>query len=219
MKCALVTMQDQGYRYLTQYTWDQNQLPYCNKHQYPYHIIDLDANRGEMNPGFIKIWTLLELCKSNPDLDWLLWIDGDALITNHTIKIEDVADNKFHFILATWFNEINNGVCMVRNSPEGRSYLEYIFSLQPKYNNHGWVEQQAMIDSFYRFKDIIKIVPQRTLNAACYSDGCHTDRTTDLDRLGTDGQWQPGDWIMHWPGQHPQMRVALAQKYLQQVIV
>jgi hypothetical protein len=205
-------MQDEGYRWLSDMTWEQNQRLYCEKHDYQYHVIDYQ--QGDLSPGFAKIRDLLELGKLNPDIDWFLWIDTDALITNFDVRIEDRVDDRFHFIIATYFNDINAGVMMVRNSPQGRDYLQFILDQYPQYAHRDWKEQQVIIDSFYRFKDIIKIVPQRELNAACYSDGAHQPIESTLDRIGTDGQWHSGDWIMHWPGQSREMRTKLAQKYI-----
>jgi hypothetical protein len=122
-------------------------------------------------------------------------------------------------MLTTYWNGINNGMMMVRNSEQGRAYLEMIMSLLPKYRDHPGVEQQVMIDTFDEWKHIIKIVPQRTFNSACFSDGAHRGAyTTTLDTLGTDGQWEQGDFVMHWPGQDPALRVMLARKYINQVL-
>jgi len=215
MVMAVATMHDQGYAYLSPLTWEQNGLKYCEAHGYPFAVMDSDYG---MPPGFAKIDGLLAICNRNPEVEWILWKDCDSLITNFSIRIEDVVDNDYHVMLTTYWNGINAGMLMVRNTAQGRGWLSMIMSKMPEYINDNWKEQQVMIDTLEEYKDIVKIVPQRTFNAACFSDGCHTDADSQLDKLGTSGQWQPGDWIMHWPGQHPQLRVNLALKYMAQVI-
>jgi len=215
MVMAIATMHDEGYNYLYPYTWNENGLKYCELHDYPY-VAMTDSDIA--NPGYAKIDLLLAICNENPDVEWILWKDCDSLITNFNIRIEDVVDNEYHVLLTTYWNGINAGMMMVRNSIEGRKYLEMIMSVSHLYPN----EQEVMIDTFNHFKDIIKIVPQRTFNAACFSDGCHgidgLDPRNHIDCIGTNGQWQPGDWVMHWPGQSPQLRLQLVQKYLPLVL-
>ena len=215
MTMVVVTMNDGGYNYLTPLTWDQNGLRYCETHGYPYVIVDDFEGKP---PGFAKIDNMLAICNDNPEVEWIFWKDADGLITNFTTKIEDVVDNDYHVMLTTWWNGINNGMMFVRNSEQGRAWLEMIMSKLPEYADHPVQEQQVMIDTFEEWKHIIKICPQRTFNAACFSDGAHQGAYhTTNDTLGTDGQWQPGDFVMHWPGQDANIRMYLARKYVNQI--
>lgn len=218
MVMAVATMNDGAYNYLAPYTWDQNGLKYCEAWDYPYAVL----TDGEgMQPGYAKMSFLLDLCEEHPEVEWILWKDCDSLITNFSIKIEDLVDNSCHFMVSTYWNGINAGMFMLRNSPEGRDYVRMILDLQsdPSCPN----EQEAIIKTYEQYKDnIVKIVPQRMFNAACFFDGCHPERGVDprnhQDVLGQSGQWLHGDFIMHWPGQNPQLRLHLARKYLQQVV-
>ena len=36
-----------------------------------------------------------------------------------------------------------------------------------------------------------------------------------IDLLGQDGQWYPGDFVIHWPGLPNNTRIQLAQQYQQ----
>jgi hypothetical protein len=81
-------------------------------------------------------------------------------------------------------------------------------------NDKKWFDQQCVIDTYVTYKDIIKLVPQRTMNSYDYKmygvDG--------IDMLGNDGQWQQGDWVVHWPGLNNQLRVQLAQSFANVVV-
>lgn len=215
MVMAVATMNDGGYDYLAPLTWDANGLKYCETWNYPYVVID---DCEGMVPGFCKMENLLAICNENPEVEWIFWKDCDSLITNFSIKLEDLVDNDYHFLIGTYWNGINSGMHMVRNSPEGRGYLEMIVGKYPEYRNHPVADQQVIIDTFDQYKDIIKIVPQRLFNSACFSDGAHRGCPSTLDTLGLSGQWEPGDFVMHWPGQDPNLRLYLARKYLPQVI-
>lgn len=215
MVMAVATMHDDSYAYLSPITWEQNGLRYCEVHGYPYKVLETDDS---MPPGFVKIDGILAIFNENPDVEWLLWKDCDGLITNFSTRIEHIVDNHYHVMLTSFWNGINAGMFLVRNSPEGRAWLEMIMQMMPLYRDHFFKEQQVMIDTFDRYRNIIKLVPQRTFNSACFSDGCHEDAESYKDLLGTSGQWRPGDWIMHWPGQSPAVRLNLALKYIQRVI-
>jgi enoyl-CoA hydratase/carnithine racemase len=61
--------------------------------------------------------------------------------------MEDKIDNDYHFIIASDRLNINAGNFLVRNSPEGRAYLEMILSHkdEPEFRDHPWTEQWVMI--------------------------------------------------------------------------
>ena len=59
-----------------------------------------------------------------------------------------------------------------------------------------WAEQQCMIDTYDTNKDIIKIIPQRQINA--YQCSIHPNQPT-VDKYGNDSNWQVGDFLIHWP--------------------
>lgn len=60
---------------------------YARRHGYDL-IVDYDTNeaRGTMWHKFI----MLEEAMATKKYDWIWWIDFDTLITNTTIKIEDI---------------------------------------------------------------------------------------------------------------------------------
>lgn len=214
MKYAIVTMYDGPYASLAEYTWTKNKVVYAEKHGY-MHIAKTDNFSG-MNLGFEKIWFLDELMSNNPNLEWVWWTGCDTLITNMSIKIEDKIDDNYHLIVAGDCNSIINADSfIIRNSPEGREYIKRVMQHQPEFNNHGWAEQQVMINLYEEYKDKIKILPQRQLNA--YECSIHPSQPT-TDTLGNDGDWKHGDYFIHWPATPLHMRIELAKKYLEKVV-
>jgi hypothetical protein len=76
-----------------------------------------------------------------------------------------------------------------------------------------------MIDTIGMMGDRIKIVPQRELNA--YNYDLYPGLIPHIykkDLLGNDGQWQPGDFLIHWPAVPNDQRITMAQQMLTQVV-
>lgn len=214
MKYAIVNLYNNYYQALADYTWVQNKIVYAECHGYAY-MAKTDNFLG-ITLGFEKIWFLNDLMAQNPNIEWFWWTGCDTLITNMTIKIEDMVDNNYHLIAAGDCNAIINADSfIIRNSPEGREYIKKIMSHQPEFNNHGWAENQVMINLYAEYKDKIKILPQRLLNA--YECSIHPSQPT-TDSLGNDGDWKYGDWLIHWPATPLSMRIDLAKKYLEKVV-
>ncbi len=219
MTMAVASMHDKTYAYLSPLTWDQNAVPYCERWGYERFLLDYP---GDVPHGFAKIRFLKEICETRPDIEWIFWKDCDGLIMNFTIRIEDRTDPNYHCLLTTLGQSgINNGMMLIRNSPQGRDYLAMIYDHvhRPECRSHFLVEQKVMADTLDANRHLVKIVPQRQFNAGVYSDFSHGAITSLLDGLGTEGHWQPGDWIMHWPGEQHDQRLRVCQKYLAQVIL
>ena len=211
---AVVSLNDEKYQPLADLTWTQNKQIYCDRHGY-MGVNKTSGFRGGIPIGFEKIVFLQELLEEHKDLEWVWWTGSDAMITNHTIKIEDKIDPQYDLIIATDCNEINNDSFLLKNSEWSRKYLAYIMEVMPQYQNHFFYEQQAMIDSIPANKEKIKIVPQRYLNA--YKNDLYPHQSK-YDLLGNDGTWQKGDWLIHWPGTSLDLRLQLARHFLNEVV-
>lgn len=213
MNCAILSLNDAKYQPLADITWKQNKEIYAEKHGYAC------ANKTEnfygITIGFEKIWFIKDILEEYPELDWIWWTGCDALVTNMNIKIEDRIDENYHCIIATDCHNINNDSFFLKNSPEGHAYMQKIMDLYPKYHDHGWAEQQAMVDTLDEFKDIIKFVPQKDINS--YDCRLYPHQPAK-DTFGNSSQWTPGDMLIHWPGTTLPQRMQLAAHYINQVI-
>lgn len=234
MTIAMVSLYTNKYKKLQELTWDKNKKLYCEKYNYKAYLLDtntatVDPNNnyiydklGYLDPetygvSYIKVVGLQKIMHDNPDHEWLMWCDGDTLITNFNIKIESFLDDNYHFISGTAFNGICAGVFCIRNSDLGRKYINTMVY----YKNHFMHEQDFMIKTYDMFKDIIKLASPKTFNSLCFSEGIHTDIYSfeNKDNLILEGQWTPEDFLMHWPGASIEKKIELAKKYLEQVIL
>ena len=211
---AIISLHDANYKPLANITWDQNKAPYAEKHGYAA-ICRTEGWRGDVSIGYEKIWLYKQLMEQHPEYEWIWWVGCDTLITNFNIKIEDRIDNDYHFIIATDCNGINSDSMLVRNTPEGKAYIDYIWDNRERYANHHWLEQQCIIESVDQFKDIIKFVPQRDINAYNYS---LYPECKPYDKYENYGQWQEGDWLIHWPGTDLYRRIQLASFYTKLIV-
>lgn len=215
---AIVTMHDANYQDLADITYRQNKQPYCEQQGY-----QLFAKTDNFSPGkrvyFDKIRYILEVLENNSALDWVWWLDSDAMITNWSVPIEKWCDNDYHFVIAVDRYNINNGSFFLRNSAPGKNYFKHILSLEEKYLDSQWPEQQPMIDLIEEYQSITKIHSQRDFNSYDY-DFYHRDHgnTHDWDLLGNNGNWQPGDFVCHYPGVTMPNKIELATAIMAKVI-
>ena len=85
-----------------------------------------------------------------------------------------------------------------------------IVDREESYRDVEWAEQQVIIDSIEEFQSIVKIVPQRYMNSYIQAPYDYCDVRTDV--FGNSGEWEPGDWILHLPGLHKPVRIAVVEQ-------
>lgn len=108
----------------------------------------------------------------------------------------------------------------IRGSRQGAAYLRDVLSRYPVYQTEPWVEQQAMADLRHRHAAITCIVPQCVMNSYDYAlyDHFGPYYRAGLDCYGKRGQWQPGDFLIHWPSTPLDKRLELARHYMKESI-
>ena len=202
---AVASLHDSNYADLAAIT-DASKQEYCSIHGYQFYV--LNELKYSTITGFNKIHFTLDLFKQHPEIEWLLFSECDAMITNLTIRMEERIDNDYHFIVPVDRLNINSGNFLARNSEQGRAYLQMIIDKETEYSTVEWAEQQVIIDTIEEYQDVVKIVPQRYMNSYEQHIYDYCDIRTDI--LGTIGQWEPGDWIVHWPGTYKPARLERA---------
>ena len=210
---AVASLHDANYSDLAALT-DAPKREYCDRYGYQFHV--LTEMKYSTITGFNKIHFTLDLFKQHPDIEWLLFSECDAMITNLNIRIEDRIDNDYHFIVPVDRLNINSGNFLARNSEQGRAYLQMIIDSEAAYKDVSWAEQQVIIDSIEQYQDIVKIVPQKYMNS--YEPEIYDYCDARFDVLGNSGAWEPGDWIVHWPGTYKPTRISRAEAHTQLLI-
>jgi hypothetical protein len=219
LKFALVTAHNETYQPLADITWDQNKKLYAQQHG--YDAITKTDNWKYGDPkliSFERTELIIELLESGK-YDWVHAVGCDTMITNFNIRLEDLVDNDSHFIIAMDCYNINNDSFLARNTPECINWLKHTVSLREKYANHPWYDQQSMIDTIEEIAPYMRIVPQRELNSYDYDEYPGLiPHIYKKDLSGNDGQWQAGDFLIHWPAVPVPRRIMLAQQMLPLVV-
>lgn len=210
---AVASLHDANYSDLAALT-DQSKQEYCERYGYQFHV--LTEMKYSTITGFNKIHFTLEIFNNNPDIEWLLFSECDAMITNQAIRIEDRIDDDYHFIVPVDRLNLNSGNFLARNTEQGRSYLQMILDQEESYREVEWAEQQVIIDTIEQYQHIVKIVPQKYMNS--YEPEIYDYCDARFDIFGNSGAWEPGDWIVHWPGTYKPTRIARATHHLPNVI-
>lgn len=179
-----------------------NKIEYAKRHGYSFHFEEWS---GGMFPGFERLAVLTYLLKCG-HYDWVLWLGADALITNLNIKLESLADQNCGMVMATDFTQIQMDSFLVRAGHGGLDLIEEVWKYRT--NPIGQWFEQSTLDALIKhppFNAVVKVVPQRRMNSYRHDwyrnwipenprIGSHTDC------MGTDGEWQRGDFVFHIPG-------------------
>lgn len=160
IKMAIVSIFNDNHKDLAEFTWNNNKAKYAEKHG--YLAVAKTDNFSPEQVHFDKFIHLLDVMEKNPEVDWVWWLDNDAMITNFNIKLENLIDADYHIIMATDIAALNTGSFIVRNSSQAKEWLNFLLSKKKEYkNDKKWFEQQAVIDFYPRFQNLFKIVPQQ----------------------------------------------------------
>jgi len=115
---------------------------------------------------------------------------------------------------------------IVRNSPIGKAFLNTIISGMPLYRHWYMFENQLIQDLFIGthleetgmtpggtfWARVAVILPQKVMNSYDYVNLPRLkDRKEYKDILGTDGQWEEGDFLIQWPATDLEYRIKVAK--------
>lgn len=210
---AVASINTDDYQDLADLT-DASKREYCDRHGYKFFV--LKETKYSPIMGFNKIGYVLDIFEQHQDIEWLLFSECDAMITNHTIRIEDRIDDDYHFIVPVDRLNINTGNFLARNSVPGRAYLKMIMDKEEEYKTVEWAEQQVVIDTFPDLSQVVKLVPQRYMNS--YEPQIYDYCDARFDIMGNSGAWEKGDWIVHWPGTYKPARIQRATALTPEIV-
>jgi hypothetical protein len=203
----LISFHNDDYEPLAQVTWYNNKIPYCERHGYSHYFEKyVPGNDGQIQ----KIAMILKQLE-DPEVEWVWWTGCDVLITNWNTRIEDKIDNNYHVIMSTDCNGFNADSILTRNSEESKQYWKHVLEITKTLSWHWEGEQKAIKDTYPEYSHLFKVVPQREMNAYNYAIWGGVYPSTDY--LNTDGNWQQGDWVIHWPNQPLEKRLEHAAHY------
>lgn len=206
MNIAVLTGNLPNYDDLAFFTTELNKGEYCQRHGYTLEVLhetrpkfqDPASHAGGFS--WSRLERMAEMVESGK-FDWVWCVGCDTLITNLTLKLEELTQTTSKPVLICGERVAPLQADSFLVSSSGSGWLRDILSCYEQYKHHGWVENQAMIDRRERHRDLLQIVPQWRLNAYDYRRFYHLGKQyrDGTDCYGHRGQWQPGDFLIHWP--------------------
>jgi len=123
-----------------------NQIYAERQDLYQYEFIGNHSTFKTMPPFWAKIWIVREACERYPDVDFIVWLDTDAAVADHSLRFEHLspfAEEEVIFIAGAdtpLFHDpqddwMNAGVFVLRNNDKGR---ELVDEWMTHYNANLW---------------------------------------------------------------------------------
>lgn len=173
---------------------NQNKMKYAKKYSY-----DISFGRQNLFPFTIPNWSKyiynLEMLDNKTDL--VLYMDSDTKIMNFSIRIEDIDKfiqrqcGNYSVAMAKDKNGFNNGVYLLRNTPETYKILQESMKLinDTRVHSMGLFEQSA-------FGLVIENHPDLAGKVCVVSQSLFNSYPEVESYAGT--QYKDGDFILHF---------------------
>lgn len=185
-----------------------NHRAYALRHGYEFERVT------EYPTGCHPSWHKLELIRDRlPKYERILWLDADSVVTNPTVKIEDIAGEFMGLTVSKdWTypspeDEIKHfslGNFIFANCQQSAEVLR-LASLRTEWMNQPLWEQQAIQEEYRanpEIRDSVQILPRHRLNSV----------PATRDTTGPE-PWRPGDFLCHMTYLPNETRVAMFPEF------
>ena len=182
---------------------------YFERYNFKYIFEDKVLNKSR-HPAWSKIKLLQREMKNNPDIEYIVWIDDDIIIKNHTINFKDIISKySFDHILIDdndniggW--KLNSGFFVCKNNETTYQILQHIWISAKKDHYWGGVWENDTMNDYYKnlsdTQNEIKIIPHRTIQ-------------TFYNR------YKDGEFAIHFAGmKNQEKRIQLINNHLKKII-
>lgn len=174
---------------------------YCKKYSFLKCFLE---SKEDKDWAFNKMAYLSPLLgEFDADLIWVL--DLDALITNPAIPFTDFTDDEHDIFITKDINGINAGSWIMRNTEASRNFLKTIV------NNFNEPHEQILMNRYLHMVKV-KYLPHPSINSYRYE--LYKDLLGEVNVAHDQGQWQPGDLLLHLPGLSLEKRIEVFKEML-----
>jgi galactosyl transferase GMA12/MNN10 family len=140
---------------------------YARRHGYRSIIATESLDRSRP-PSWSKLLLVERYLTENPDCEWLMWIDADAVISRPAQSLENLLDPNADLLVAEDVppSPINLGVFLIRNCAAALELIRRAYA-RTEYIHHPWWEQPAVVEAMREMQEElrVRIVPRRLLNS------------------------------------------------------
>lgn len=192
---------------------------WCQKHGYDILHVNFfeDVRQKTEHLGFLRVIKAIDLLQNNYDV--VLWLDGDTLVTNQEMTIDNILQEKQHTLYFSydWIpNSFQVSSFAVRNTPFANTVKEYLY-------DHFEVEnEQLVLNTAYSqnrdFRREIKVLPHNFLNAMAKEVMETQWWLPPRNPIPEASQWREGCFLAHFGGISNVDRVSLMKKYYKEFI-
>ena len=172
-----------------------NKSKYCEAHGYRFFEFDEKHPKDlTFGHGWMKLPLIASVLKENPEVEWLFWIDADAIIMNYRVRLESLIDDWAFFVVGQDCNGINVGTFFIRNCRLSLDFLADVWARGPQPGNWWTTSEQGQISYMGlmdKYRQGYSVVLNRKFNSyvhKCYPGVLHCE------------MYQPGDFAVHLPG-------------------
>ena len=164
----------------SKYTIEINKK-YCNENQYEY-FVESDTKKiftklENRSVTWYKPHLIQDVFETYVDCDYVLFLDMDAVITNHNKKIEDFITNDFSILMTNDYGSslVNAGVMLFKNDNFSKKFLTDWWSIceeYPEYKTGLWHDQTciSLLHQRLEEKEKFKIISHDELNSSKYKN-------------------------------------------------
>jgi len=203
-----------------------SKLKYANKWGYDFLAINSfkvypQYNMDERHVGFSRFIYALELLNY---YDFVVWIDGDSIITNDNYNIHDFVTDKSNFFFSyDWMinpqysSTFSSGNFILR-SDQNIEFLTENFLHIAQYHLDSILQEQGTLNHMFslpEFNNYFKILPQKYLNSVPIFV---SDMEIWKDRSSILYPWDQNSFLAHFTGLPNEDRINIIQNNFKKYI-
>lgn len=172
-------------------------LDYCRRHGYAFRGYT-SGFAEDRHPSWSKLLFVREAVKEYP---WVMWVDVDAVMTNHGASLDRFLDDRYMMIVGkqVWnmppANNVNLGVFLARKDPFLERLFDETWADISRPGRVGWEQDgiRRMIE-VEPFKSRVKLVCRRDFNSLVEHEslGLHSEFNRETEA------WHKGDLVAHY---------------------
>lgn len=152
---------------------------YCEQHQYEYFIESDTEKINKLLNGRSTTWykphLLIEAFEKYPDMDYYLYLDIDAVFSNHEKQIEDFIDSECSILMTQDYGPslVNAGVMLVKNDSFSKKFIVDWWNIceeYPLYKTGLWHDQTCIGLLYEKMQkpNEFKIIPTGPFNSSTF---------------------------------------------------
>lgn len=189
MRILVFTQYGDNYRGIAEITTPVMRQ-YCDRHGYLFEELILDGTGDEY---YYKKHEFIRDVFDEDKADAVFYLDCDAIITNHTMRLEDFIPYGASFLITEHAGELNGGVIFVRKTNRGNDVNNFILAHRNKFENEQNVLNHYKSELLYANE--MNVRPHPSFNSLDYSQYVEFPNI----RKPEEGHWVEGCFILHTP--------------------